>query len=390
MTDEAKQLPESVRVVEIEGGRCVYLVGTAHVSKESVEDVRSTVEATNPDAVSVELCEGRYKAMTDRDNWKQMNIFKVLKERKAAFLLGQLIMSSFYKQLGEKLGVEPGAEMLEGIRQADSCGAKLVLADRKIETTLRRVWGYLGFWNKLKLFSSMLVGLLEREELDEAMIEKIKQSDQLECIMREFAEKYPEIKKRLLDERDIYLSQKIREAEFERMVAVVGAGHVGGICEHIHADHDLSELEELPAKSVWPTVFKWGIPLAIIGLIVLGFFKNQSPRSLYIWFGVNGTLSALGSAIALGHPLTVVASFLAAPLTSLNPFIAAGWVAGVVQAWIRKPTVEDFEILPESIHTAKGFWRNPVTKILLVVAFANIGSGFGTWIALTWMAKEAF
>jgi pheromone shutdown-related protein TraB len=390
MTEQDKQLPESVRVVEIEGGRCVYLVGTAHVSKESVEDVRSAVEAANPDAVAVELCEGRYKAMTDRDNWKQMNIFKVLKEKKAVFLLGQLVMSSFYKRLGEKLGVEPGAEMLEGIRQADSCGAKLVLADRKIETTLRRVWGYLGFWNKMKLFSSMLVGLLEREELDEQMIEKIKQSDQLESIMGEFAQKYPEIKRRLIDERDIYLSQKIREAEFERMVAVVGAGHVGGICEHIHADHDLGELEVLPAKSIWPTVFKWGIPLAIIGLIVLGFFKNQSPRSLYIWFGVNGTLSALGSAIALGHPLTVIASFLAAPITSLNPFSAAGWVAGVVQAWIRKPTVEDFEILPESIHTAKGFWRNPVTKILLVVAFANIGSGFGTWIALTWMAKEAF
>jgi len=389
MTDEEKVLPASVRVVEIDG-RKVFLVGTAHVSKESVEDVRLTVEAVRPDAVAVELCEGRYKAMTDRDSWKQMNIFKVLKEKKAVFLLGQLIMSSFYKQLGEKLGVEPGAEMLEGIRRADECGAKLVLADRKIETTLRRVWGYLGFWNKLKLFSSLLVGLLEREELDEAMIEKIKQSDQLESIMGEFAQKYPEIKRRLIDERDIYLSQKIREADFERMVAVVGAGHVLGICEHIQVDNDLSELEELPAKSIWPKVLKWAIPFAIIGLIVLGFFRDQSPRSLYIWLGVNGTLSALGSAIALGHPLTVLASFVAAPITSLNPFIAAGWVAGVVQAWIRKPTVEDFEILPEAIHTAKGFWRSPVTKILLVVAFANIGSGFGTWIALTWMAKEAF
>ena len=383
-------LPERVSHVKV-GDKDVYLVGTAHLSNESVADVQTTVEQVRPDSICIELCQGRYQAMTQSDNWSKMDIFKVVRQKKAVFMLAQLMMTSFYRRLGEKLGIQPGAEMLKGIEMSEKTGAKLVLADRSIEITLKRVWGYLGFWNKLKLFMQMAMGLFSHEEIDSSMIEELKQKDQLEAVMAEFAEKFPEIKRRLIDERDTYLAQEIRQAPGPTVVAVVGAGHVPGITTQVHEDHSLDELKELPPKSPWLPILKWAIPLAILALLLYGFTKGNEHgiENIYIWFLVNGILSALGCIAALAHPLTVVSAFLAAPLTSLNPFFAAGWVAGIVQALIKKPKVSDLENLPDAISTMKGFWTNPVTRILLVVALANLGSVLGTWIAGTWIAARS-
>jgi len=306
--------------------------------------------------------------------------------------LTQLIMQAFYRRLGEKLGVQPGAEFLEGINQAKKIDAELVLADRKIDITLKRVWGFLGFWNKMKLLSSLILSVFSDEEIDSETIEQMKQQDEFESIMAEFSERFPAIKSRLIDERDIYLAQKIRQAPGKKIVAVVGAGHCPGIDVHIQKEEPIDWLMELPPKSITPMLLKWAIPAAIIALVVFGFFKGgaeHSMESIYIWVLVNGILAAVGSAIALAHPLTIVASFIGAPLTSLNPFIAAGWVAGLVQAWIRKPTVQDFEDLPNAIGTVKGFWVNPVTKILLVVVLANLGSTLGTFISGGWIAARS-
>lgn len=389
MTDNLT-LPARVTHVKV-GEKDVYLVGTAHLSKESVEDVRSAVEQTQPEAICVELCKARHQAMTQADNWSKMNIFKVIRRKKAVFLLAQLIMTSFYRRLGEKLGVQPGAEMLEGITMAEKTGAELVLADRDIEITLKRVWGYLGLWNKLKLMTQLLLGIFTHEEIDTEMIENLKKKDQLEAVMEEFAGKFPEIKRRLIDERDTYLAQKIRTAPGQTVVAVVGAGHVKGIKAQIGEDHPLDELMELPRKSIWPRIIKWGVPLAILALIFWGFTKGKAHgfENIYIWILVNGVLSALGAAIAAAHPVTILSAFLAAPLTSLNPFFAAGWVAGIVQALIKKPKVSDLEDLPEAITTVKGFWTNPVTRILLVVALANVGSVVGTYVAGLWIGARS-
>lgn len=364
------------------------LEGTAHVSKDSVLDVRRTIEQVEPDTVCVELCESRYQALTQRDNWQKMDIFKIVRQGKSLLLLAQLMLTSFYRRLGEKLGVKPGAEMLEAVRLAQERGAELVLADRDIQITLKRTYGYLGFWTKLRLLFGLSVGIFSGEEIDEETVEKLKEKDQLEAVMAEFTGKFPEIKKRLIDERDIYIAQKIRRARGQKIVAVVGAGHIEGIKRHIERDEPIDWLQELPPRTVWPTLLKWGIPAAIIGIFVLGFFRQGSGRSIeniYIWILVNGLLSAAGAAAALGHPLTILSAFLAAPLTSLNPLMAAGWVAGLVQAWLRRPRVSDMEDLPNAINTVKGWWTNPVTKILLVVALANLGSVLGTWIAGTWI-----
>lgn len=389
-TTEDVALPERVAHVKV-GEKDIYVVGTAHLSNESVEDVRTTVEQVRPNAICVELCQGRFQALTQADNWSKMDIYKVVRQKKAVFLLAQLIMTSFYRRLGEKLGIQPGAEMLAGIDLAEKTGAELVLADRNIEITLRRVWGYLGFWDKVKLFMQVTLGLFSREEIDTDMIESLKKQDQLETVMAEFAGKFPQIKKRLIDERDTYLAQEIRSAPGKTIVAVVGAGHVGGITRQIHEEHNLDELRELPPKARWPIVLKWGIPAAIVALLAYGFTQGADHgfENVYIWVLVNGLLSAVGAALAWAHPLTILSAFLAAPLTSLNPLVAAGWVAGLVQAIIKKPKVCDLEDLPDAIGSLGGFWTNPVTRILLVVALANLGSVAGTWIAGGWIAARS-
>ncbi|UCG47434.1 MAG: TraB/GumN family protein [Phycisphaerales bacterium] len=393
MTDNMLELPESVSRLSL-GGRQIYIVGTAHLSRESVEDVRRTIEAVRPESVCVELCQGRYDALVKKDAWKRMNIFKIIRQKKTSLLLAQLIVSSFYRKLGQKLGVQPGAEMTEGAKVAEETGAKLVLADREIQTTLKRVWGYAGFWTKLRLAFHLMAGILlaDDEEISEETIEKIKRQDQLEWVLAEFAAKFPQIKQRLLDERDVYLSQKIREAPGAAVVAVVGAGHVEGIKKEIQTAKPVDELMELPPKAIWPRVLKWAIPAAIIALVVWGSFKEggaHTAKSIYIWIVINGGLSALGAMLALAHPLTVLSAFLGAPITSLNPMIGAGWVAALVQAWVKKPTVADFEDLPNATSTIKGFWKNPVTKILLVAALANLGSVIGTFVAGSWVAARS-
>jgi pheromone shutdown-related protein TraB len=384
------QLPDRVTHVKL-GEKDVYLVGTAHVSKDSVEDVRATIEQIRPDTVCVELCKARHQAITQADNWRKMDIVKVIRQKKAVFLLAQLIMSSFYRRLGEKLGVQPGAEMIEGIRMAEQTGAQLILADRDIEITLKRVWGYLRFRSKLKLAMQLLMGIFSSEEIDSDMIEQLKKQDQLEAAMAEFAGQYPQIKERLIDERDTFLAEKIRTAPGSRIVAVVGAGHVDGIVAQIHDEHSLDELMELPPKPLWPVFFKWGIPLLIVAMIVYGFTKDSDSgwENIYIWFLVNGIVSALGAAAALAHPLAILTAFLAAPITSLNPFLAAGWFAGLVQAIIKRPKVSDLENLPAATATFKGFWTNPVIRILLVVALANLGSVLGTHIAGVWIGLRS-
>lgn len=392
MIETVNGLPDSVTKIAIDS-KDIYLVGTAHVSKQSVEDVRQIVALVQPDTICVELCDSRYNALTQQDRWRKMDIFKVVKEKKAIFLLAQLILNAFYKKLGEQLDVKLGAEMIEGIKLAESSNRTLITADRDIEITLKRVWGYLNFWNKLKMASQVFASFFVTEKIDESMVEQMKQQDQLENVLGTFAASFPEIKKRLIDERDVYLSQKIKHAPGNVIVAIVGAGHVPGIQKAITKETPLEPLLSVPPKSPIPQIIAWSIPIVIVSLFIIGFFRSgtqHSVESLWIWVLVNGALAALGAAAALAHPLTIIVSFLAAPLTSLNPMIAAGWVSGIVQAIVKKPTVRDFENLSHAISSVKGFWLNPVSRILLVVALANLGSSLGTFIAGSWIAGRLF
>ncbi|MBN2706391.1 MAG: TraB/GumN family protein, partial [Deltaproteobacteria bacterium] len=301
-------LPASVRRLRA-ADKDIYLVGTAHVSARSVSDVEETIRRVRPDSVAVELCPSRHQAMTRREQWQQMDIVKIIREKKALFLLAQLILSAFYRRLGQQLGIEPGAEMMAGIREAESLGAELVLADRPIDITLKRVWGYLGWWQKSKMVFHLLSGVLFSEEIDREMVEEMLNQDQLENLLGEFTNGFPEVKHRLIDERDIYLAQKIRQAPGNSLVAVVGAGHLDGITRELEHESDLAMIMALPPRSPWSRIVKWSLPLLIVGLIVAGFFRGggqHSLESIYIWLLVNGLLSGLGAALAGGHPLTIL------------------------------------------------------------------------------------
>ena len=377
-------MPYSGNVHEIIlDGKKILLIGTAHISQSSVDEVNTVINQVNPDTVCIELCSSRYQAMLAKDQWKNMDIFKVIREGKSFLLFANLIMTAFQKRLGSRLGVKPGSEMFEAANVAEKLNSELVLADRDVKITLQRTWRGMRFWGKMKVLGQLLASLFIREEISKEEIEKLKESDALSEAMKMLAEQSPEMKRILIDERDQYMAEKIRQSMGKLVVAVVGAGHVKGLTAELENKHNLAELESVPPTGKAVAWLKWGIPALIIALIVYGFFTVDTDVSIEMiqrWFLINGTLSALGTAAAFGHPITIATAFVAAPFTSLNPTIAAGWVAGLVEALLRKPQVRDFENLADDITHLRGFWQNNITRILLVVIFANLGSAIGTFV----------
>ncbi len=368
----------------------IILLGTAHISRESTELVSSVIEEEKPDCVCIELCQSRYQTISQRDKWQKMDIIKVIKDKKAFLLLSNLLLASFQKRIAKKFNLKAGEEMIRAIEKGKAIGAKIHLADRDIRITLSRTWRIMGLWDKLKLLFQFTLSLGGVDEISEEEIEKMKQQDVLQLILADIEKSLPVLRNILIDERDQYLAYKIRTAPGKKIVAVVGAGHVSGIKKYWNAEINLKALEGIPPKSLTAGFFKWVIPLGILFLFIFGFFWGGYDTGTHMitwWVMANGILAGLGAIIAFAHPLTVLSAVLAAPLTSLNPMIAAGWVSGLVEAVSRKPKVKDFESLPEDILSIKGFWKNKVTRILLVVIFTNLGSTLGTFVAIPLMLK---
>lgn len=373
---------ESVQIVKY-NDKEIYLVKTAHVSKTSVEDVKQCIKEVNPDAICIELDEDRYKRLEDKDAYREQDIIKVIKEKKVGFLLVNIILSSFQRRIAKSLGSQTGGEMMEGIKQSKELNLPLVLVDRPIRTTFSRIWNKLNFGEKIKLLTSIISSMFDNEEISEEDIANLKQSDALEAALNEIGKQFPIMKKILVDERDQYLSMKIKNAPGNKIVAIIGAAHCKGIIENINNDYDLKELEDTTKKKGIGSIIKWLIPALIIFMIAYTLFTNKEVglEQIKTWILWNGSLSAIGTALALGHPLSILTAFIMAPITSLNPLLAAGWFAGLVEALIRKPKVKDFEDLAIDTTTLKGFWKNRVTKILLVVVFANVFSSIATFVS---------
>lgn len=372
---------ENITRIHLDGKEYI-LIGTAHVSKHSAEQVKEVIEAELPDSVCVELDEQRYQSITEGSKWKEMDIIQVIKEKKASLLLMNLAISSFQNRMADQFGIKAGQEMIQGIESAKAAGAKLVLADRNIQITFTRIWGNLGLKGKSLLLSQVVASIFSKDTITEEELEKMKNQDTINAILNEFTDSFPRLKKPLIDERDQYLAQKIKDAPGEKIVAVLGAAHVPGIKEEIKKEQDMAKLTERPPKSNVPKIIGWSIPVFILAIIAYTFFANPSAglAQTISWIIWNGSLSALGAAIAMGHPLTILTAFVAAPITSLNPLLAAGWFAGLTQAYIRRPNVRDFETLSEDVFSVKGFWRNKVSRILLIVVLSNLGSSLGTFI----------
>lgn len=367
------------------------MVGTAHVSRSSIDEVVSAIRQASPGAVAVELCQTRYDVMKNPALWQNMDIFKIIKEKRASFLLANLVMSSFQRRIGQKLGVKPGDEMRAAIGEAEASGIDVVLVDRNVQVTLARAWRRLSFWEKMKMIYASLVAVFEAEDIDEQDIERLKEKDMLTTAVEEMARHAPTIKEVLIDERDAYMARKIADIPSDKVVAVVGAGHMKGIHRQMENPvDDLSGLEEVPpgAGGFWA----WVLPLLVMGFLVSGFFFGGPERGydMLKWWAVSTMVcTALATIIVFAHPVTILVATLSAPLTTLHPALASGWFAGLSEAYMKKPRVVDFERIHDDIMTLRGWWSNPVTRILLVFFMSNLGSSIGVFIAAPVLARMA-
>jgi len=372
-------------------GREVVLIGTAHISQNSVDTVREVIAAEQPDTVCIELDAQRFQALRDRNRWEALNLIQVVRKGQVPFLLANLALASFQKRMGLQTGVKPGAELAAAAETAEAHGISVELVDRNIRTTLLRAWRKTGLWRKMQLLSTLIASMFEKQEIDEEELDRLRETDTLSAMLEEMGDLLPNVKQILVDERDCYMAEKIRRAPGQKLVAVVGAAHAAGICKRIQrpADPDeFAELDVVPPKPQISKLLPWLIPGIVIALFVAGFFfgdRQAMADAAIAWVLVNGLLSAAGTMLAFGHPLSVITAFVAAPITSLNPTIGAGMVVGLVQAFIAAPTVRDLEHVGEDLATLRGWWGNRVTRVLLVFLFSSIGSAIGTLVAFRWL-----
>lgn len=393
MTEEQSR---TQRIIS-DNGFTAVLIGTAHVSQQSAEEVAATIQHYQPHCVCVELDAGRLKALSGNDRWRELNIRNIIKRKEGMLLFVSILLANFQRRIGKKLHIEPGLEMKTATNIAKEQQIPVVLCDRTIRTTLLRVWRLSTFWNKLQLLSLLFLSAFEKRAISEQEIEGLKQEDALNTMLAELARHFPLFKRVILEERDRYLALKIYQAlrEHKSAVAVIGAGHLRGVDVHVRnllaggeqerLQAEEAELDRVPKPPLFGRVLKICIPVLFGALIVSGFFFGGSERGLQniiYWVLVNGIASAIGSILALAHPLTIVSSFIFAPLTSLNPTIGVGFVAAFVESLLRKPRALDLQRVGVDSQTFIGFYRNRITKILLVFILSSLGSAIGTFVAL--------
>ena len=387
------------------GDREFILIGTAHVSRGSIDEVSEIIRGEKPDLICVELDEGRYAAITQKENWENLNMVKVFRESKGFLLMANLVLSGFQRRMGAELGVKPGEEMKAALDIAGELNIPYALCDREVQTTLRRAWSGCGLWNKGKLLASLLSSAFSTEKLTPEEIEGLKNRSELDGMMNDLASYLPDVKGTLIDERDQYLAAKIwssaKESEKNprKIVAVVGAGHMKGIQAHLEKlaageeDAAVSHLNTVPPRGVASKVISFLFPLVIIVFIVLGFFKAGAGVSfsmLRYWILWNGSLAALGAVIALAHPLTVLVSFVGAPIGTMHPFIGVGVFSGVTEVSIRKPRVGDAQSIIEDVGSLRGIYRNRITRALLIFFLTSIGGMIGNFISIPALAGRLF
>ena len=385
-------LTESLRgqphaVVERDGVRYT-LLGTAHVSHESVDAVRAAIASGEFDAVSIELDAQRLHALTDPDALARLDLVKVLREGKTALFAANLGLAAYQRRLAEQLGIEPGAELKAAATDAKARGLPLHLIDRDVGLTFKRAMQRLGWWGRAKMSAGLMVSLFGDEEVGAQQIEDLKEGDMLEASFGEFARENPALYETIIGERDRYMGARLRETSgtARNVLAVIGAGHLQGLTRHLREDASdpgavRAELESVAEKSSipWFTIL---LTAFVLGGFAWGFWRggfDVGADLVLQWVLVTGTLGALGCAIAGGHPLSIVAAFVASPLTPLHPALASGTVSALVEAWIRKPTYADFMALRDDVQTLRGWWRNRVARVLLNFFLTSLGTAIGVW-----------
>ena len=361
----------------------IYILGTAHVSKISKEEVLKTIDENAFDTICIELDQRRYNSLNNPKKWEETNIIDVIKKKQTGFLLANLILSSYQKRVASKINSQSGIEMITAIKEAKEKNIHLELIDRDIQTTFSRIYQKHNLWQKAKLIVSLISAIFDDEEINDKDIEALKQEDILDMALKDIEKAFPIVSEVLIDERNKILAQNIKKAPGKKILAIVGAAHIPGILKYINEDIDITEINNKVIKPKSSKIKGWIIPALIISMIAITCFKNfdQAKNQMLVWLIVNGGLSALVALIAFAHPLSVITAFIAAPITSLNPLLAAGWFAGIMEAYLRKPKVSDLQNIDEAANSLKGLYQNRFTHVLIVVILANVGSSIGTFIA---------
>jgi len=390
-------------------GTTFHVIGTAHVSSRSVDEVNRLIEEVRPEVVCVELCQGRHDALTQESSFRKLDVFKVVREGKTLYLLAHLALASYQRKMGQALGVKPGSELLAAIEAARRVGARVELIDRDIHTTLKRTWSNLGLWKRSMLLSSLMVGFgdddaptteglpgaggtVARREITAADIEDLKEGKALSEMLDELARALPEVKTPLIDERDAFLVSGMEASAqgARNVVAVVGAAHVPGMKRRFGTVIDRVALATLPKPGLLWTVLKWAVPLFLVGALVWGAFYSDKVTAGDVLTALVLPTSVGAGALTLlagGRPLSILSAIVVAPIAAIHPLLGTGMVVGVVEAWARKPTVDDCERLPDDVTTLRGFFRNPVSRILLVAVASGLGTALGMWLGIGWFVS---
>ncbi len=380
----AHDYPSDVHLLN-HANKTILLIGTAHISQESIDLVETVISQENPDCVCIELDEKRYASLVEKKKWQSLDLKQIIKDKQLSTLMVNLLMASYQKKLGGQLGVTPGAELLAAANIAKASNIPIALCDRDVRITLRRAWKSTSFFKKGYLLATLFASLFDSTEISEEKLVEMKKKDVLSELMSEMGEALPDVKKVLIDERDIYLSEKIKAAKGEHLVAVVGAGHVSGIKKTFKQDRssELKAITTIPPVSKVLKTLGWTIPVLIIGsIIAIGMQKGMADAgaNLLYWVLANGIPSAIGGILAFANPFTVIGAFLAAPITSLTPIIGAGYVAAFIQVMRTPPVVKEFETVGDDIGTVKGWWKNKLLRVFLVFLFTGFGSSIGTYV----------
>lgn len=392
LIEESTSSSEPITTIEL-GQQKITILGTAHVSRASADKVSELIATGEFDSVAIELCPNRHKGMTDPDSMAKMDLFKVIKSGQASMVAASLALSAYQQRMAEQFNIEPGAEMRVAINDAKAANLPISLIDREIGTTLKRIYRNVPWWKRFSIFTGLFASIISKEEVTEKEIEQLKEGDVLESAFASFAENEKDLFKPLINERDEYMSaaliKELKEKNYKHTLAVVGAGHMKGMQQYLESqsidnpDETLARLNLIPEGSKWLSYLPW----AIVALIIIGFTIgfNRSPELglalVMDWVVINGTFAAIGAAIAMAHPLTIITAFIAAPLTSLNPMIGAGMVTAAAEIYLRKPQVGDFSSLKSDATSIKGWWSNQVTRILMIFILSSFGSAIGTYVA---------
>lgn len=363
-------------------GREIVLVGTAHVSEESRREVKETIDEEDPDLVGVELDENRLKSLREESGWKDLDLSEAIREGQAPLLLTNLMLSIYQRSLGLKQGVKPGEEMLEAVESAEENSVEYALLDRDINETLSRAFSELSIWEKFKLLASFVMP--QESDLE---VENLKEGDILDMLVEELREEFPSLNRVFLDERNSYMAEKVLEEDFEKAVVVVGAAHLEGLEEDLRERkrYSIEDKKGVP----WMKVLSYGIPAFIIAGLGYSFYQigfSTGIQGVQFWILSNGLLAMLGAIIARSHISTWIVSFLAAPLTSLDPALGAGMVASYAEAKFHPPKVEEMEEVVK-VKKYRDLWGNQAGRVLLTFFFVTLGSAAATFISAGFIAS---